>query len=291
MNRHPSEFYVKFLITLPDGQDDRYVNHAVTSLGFPGVSGEILGRLRAELQPKIPADFNPVDRYHKSTVKFLRSEGIWSLYHQDEAAHQATTLLVDLKVRDTVEKLLLGRLEHKDVAKKINSRFGVFYTATAIQTYEHYFWNVPLLKVQDWVQVFEQMDPRKEKALAILQVGPALALHATGFQQQIESKAVLREMLTGLYFDFKEWQAQPRSADRTEAMVKVARAASAIDTSLSQSDALLKDTLKGFEVFRMRSAEEGAVKDIRVLAPHGNFSGSGAKLLDAPKKDEEEAKP
>lgn len=292
MNKHPCEFYIKYLVTRPEGQDDRYVRHAVTSLGFPDVSTEILGRVRGELLPKIPAAFNPADRYHRDTVKFLRSEGIWSLYHQDDASRQATTLLVDMKVRDTVEKLLLGGMAHKDLARKVNARFGTFYTATAIQTYEHYFWNVPLLKVQDWTRVFEEMDPRREKTLAILQVGPALALHAVGFQQQIESKGVLREMLSGLYFDFREWQSQPRSSDRTEAMVKVARAAVSIDTAMSQSDALLKDTLKGFEVFRMRSAEQDAVKDIRELAPHGNFSGSGAKLLEAPQPAEkEEVKP
>lgn len=292
MNRHPSEFYIKYLVTRPEGQDDRYVRHAVTSLGFPDVTGEILGRVRGEVQPKIPAGFNPADRYHRDTVKFLRTEGIWSLYHQDEASRQATTMLVDMKSRDTIEKLLLGGMPHKDVARKVNARFGSFYTAVAVQTYEHYFWNVPLLKVQDWSAVFEQMDPRREKTMAILQVGPALALHAAGFQQQIDSKNVLREMLSGIYFDFREWQAQPRSEERTEALVKNARAAVSIDTAMSQSDALLKDTLKGFEVFRMRSAEQGAVKDIRELAPHGNFTGSGAKLLEAPEKleEEEEAK-
>jgi len=281
MNRHPCEYYIKYLISHPDAHDDRYVRHSVTSLGFPDVSNEILGRIRSEFVQTKPVNFRPTDRYHRESAKYLRTQGIWSLYHQDEAARQAATLLVDMKVRDATEKLLLGGMSHKDIARKVNARFASFYTTPAIQTYEHYFWNVSLLKVQDWASVFEQMDPRRDKTMAILQVGPALALHSAGFQQQIEAKAVLREMMSAVYFDFKEWAAQPRSMDRTDALTKNAKSAVALDNSLSQSDAQLKDTLKGFEMFRMRSAEQDSVKDIRKLAPHGNFSGSGTKLLDS----------
>ena len=117
-----------------------------------------------------------------------------------------------------------------------------------------------------------------------------MALHKMGFSQQIESTTMLKEMMEGLFFDFREWKSQPLSASRTKAMTAIARTAAAVDEQLSQADSALKDSLRAFEQFRMQHAQM-AVPDVRQIAPGGNYSGSGAKLLEAaPVPVEEEAK-
>jgi hypothetical protein len=91
-------------------------------------------------------------------------------------------------------------------------------------------------------------------------------------------------MLEGLYFDFREWKTQPLSERRTKSMTALAKAAVMVDDRLSQADSAIKDSLKAFEQFRMKHAEHTA-KDMKDLAPSGNYSGSGAKLLDEKKQE------
>jgi hypothetical protein len=93
-------------------------------------------------------------------------------------------------------------------------------------------------------------------------------------------------MLETLYFDFRDWKTQPRSEERTKALALLAKSATIIDERLSQADTAMRDSLKAFEQFRMQHAQL-EVQDVRDLAPDGNFTGSGAKLLEpVPTHDE-----
>jgi hypothetical protein len=262
----------------PEAVDDAWVASTVVSLNFPKPKPDYLAGMRAYLTPRIPAGFDPSDRYHRATNNFLREEGIWGLHHPDDNVRAANLLLTSLKPRYTVEQLLLGHLDPRDVAKKVNARFNEHQTAASIEAYRHYYWNVGLLRVEEWNEALKEYD-QLNRGVAILQVGPAMALHMTGFNQTIETKVMLRQMLEGVYFDFKEWQAQPRSFDKTKAMALQAKAACQLDFQLSQADSALRESLKAFEQFRMKHAQMSVV-DIQELAPGGNFSGSGVKLLE-----------
>lgn len=280
--RHPSENYIKYLVSLPtaDAQKDEWVRWSVETLGLPRVDPTLIQNLRGQVTAQLPASFDPSNRFHRQSMKLLRAQGIWSLWHRDESVELAISLLTDFKARDMVQKQLLGRLEPIDIAKKVNSRLQRFYTEKAIQAFEHYFWNVQSLTPAEWSALFDLIDPRREEVLALLAVGPAMALRLTGFQQHIETKTMLREMMSGIYFDYKRWEAQPLSVDRTDAMAKLARTAVQLDNQLSQSDAAIKDALKSFEMFRMETSAS-RVTDISKLTPDGAFSRSGAKLLEA----------
>jgi hypothetical protein len=216
---------------------------------------------------------------------------IWSLHNPDDAVRGAVGILPNFRIRKLVESLLLGRIESKEVAKKVNSRLGVFLTTAVVRTYAHYYWNCTLMKTQDWVDFFELYDKaERSKSLAILSNGPAMALHATGFQQHLESKEMLREMQEALFFDFRDWKEQPRSLNKTRAMTGIAKASTQVDVRLSEADSALRESLKAFEHFRMEHAE-AEIKSIDDIAPHGNFTESGAdiKELPAPKEEKAEA--
>ncbi len=286
MPRHPSERFIKFLMTPPNSfkTDDAWVGGMMTSLGFPPPDPAYLAALRYGLNQRIPATYQPGNRYHRASTSFLKEEGLYGLTFRDKATMDAQLIVTNLRARPIVEQLLLGRMEPREIAKRVNARLNEYLTAESVQAFGLYYWDVSLLSVEDWAQLYQDYDVQRANALSIVQVGPSMALHKMGFSQALESKTILKEMLEGLYFDFREWKTQPLSERRTKSMTAIAKAAVMVDDRLSQADSAIKDSLKAFEQFRMKHADQ-TPKDMKDLAPAGNFSGSGAKLLEEKKQE------
>lgn len=290
--RHPSENFIKYLMTSGHqaASDNAWIQMMVTSLNYPAPDLTYLQGLQNYLASKIPADFRPHDRLHTDSRKFLREEGIFGFHQQTKDVKEANDIVLNYRARALTESLLLGRLEARDVAKKVNSKLGMFYTEEGVDAYRHYYWQVGIMRVEDWMSLLPNPtdDLQKQNILAISQVGASMALHKTGIQQQIDSKSMLRSMQEALYFDFMEWRTKKHGSDRTKSMTNLAKAAVMVDEQLSQSDSALKDSLKAFEQFRMET-EKVAVPDVRSLAPGGNFSKSGAKLIEAKSEEKDES--
>ncbi len=288
MIRHPSENFIKYLMTSGHQQagDDNWVTWMVTNLGYPAPRADYLQWLRTDISMKVPTDFDPNNRYHRASRQFMKEEGITGIHLRDKSVGEANSIVTNLRNRFIIEQLLLGRLEPKDVAKKVNTKLATFYTADGIEAYRHYYWQVGILRVEDWAVLLEQYDQAKQNTLAIVQVGASMALHKTGIQQAIDSKSMLRTMQEALFFDFQEWKTKKHGSERTKALAALAKSAVLVDTQLSQADSAMKDSLKAFEQFRMET-EKKAVPGMDQIAPGGNYTGSGAKLLDSKTSDEE----
>ncbi len=95
-------------------------------------------------------------------------------------------------------------------------------------------------------------------------------------------------MQESLYFDFVEWRGKKHGSERTKSLTGIAKAAVMVDEQLSQSDSALKESLKAFEQFRMET-EKVAVPDVRSVATVGNFSKSGARLIEAKSREKDES--
>lgn len=289
MIRHPSENFVKYLMTSghPQSGGNDWVQMMLTSYGYPAPQAEYLIWLRSDITSKLPADFQPNNRYHAASRTFMKEEGIFGMHTRAKPVNEANSIVMNIRARATIESLLLGRIEPKEIAKKINARMASFFTEEGIDAYRHYYWQVNILRVEDWQVLFAEYEIQRNNALAISQVGAAMALHKTGFQQSIDSKSMLRTMQETLYFDFQEWRTKRHGPDRTKALTSLSKAAVMVDEQLSQADSALKDSLKAFEQFRMETAKQ-AVPDMHELAPTGNFSGSGARILEAPKDGDDD---
>lgn len=284
--RHPSEYFIKYLLTLPqpEAQDDNWIINGVQRIGYPPPVVPYVSTLRQTVMADLPVDYAPQDRYNRLSVKYLRNHGVWSLHNQSQDVQDAIQLLADIPVRKVLEQLLLGRLDPKEIASRINSRFRRFITADAVTSYGHYFYNCSLMKSADWVAFFERYDrTEQQRCMAIVQGGSGMALHKAGFRQEIETKDMLRDMLDTINFDFKEWKNAPLSKERTMAFATLAKAATGIDERLSESSTAVRDHLAVFKQWQMTHSP-GAVKGIEEIAPHGNFSESGAELKELPEK-------
>lgn len=284
--RHPSEFFIKYLLTLPQNEasDDNWITMGVQRIGYPPPIIPYIASLRQLILADYPVDYAPTDRYNRESVKYLRNHGIWSLHNQTPDVQEAIRLLADIPIRKVLEQLLLGRVEHKEIASRINSRFRRFITSETIEQYSHYFFNCALLKTNDWVAFFERYDRNEaQKSLSIIQGGSGMALHTAGFRQEIESKDILKDMMETLHYDFKDWKNAPRSKDRTMAFATLVKAVTVIDERMSESSTAVRDHLAIFKAWQMTHTP-GNVKGIEDIAPHGNFSESGAELKELPEK-------
>lgn len=290
MIRHPSENFIKYLMTSghPQSSSNDWIQMMLTSYGFPPPGTEYLIWLRSDVTSKIPADFQPSNRYHTPSRRFMKAEEIFGMHVRDPSVAEANSIVLNIRARHITESLLLGRLEPAEVAKKINAKLGAFFTEKGIDAYRHYYWQVNLLKVEDWTELFRDYEVQRQNAMAIVQVGASMALHKTGFQQAIDSKSMLRTMQETIFFDFQEWRTKKHGAERTKALATLAKSAVMVDEQLSQADSALKDSLKAFEQFRMET-EKVAVPGIDDVASIGNFSGSGARMIEAPTEGEEES--
>jgi hypothetical protein len=292
MARHPSENFIKYLMTCGHqmSASDDWIRMMVLSLNYPAPEAPYLIWLRNDLNSKIPANFRPQDRHHTESRKFIKSEGIFGFHFQSPEVIEANVIVMDGQARLKIEDMLVGRLEPLDVAKKVNTRLGTFYTEKGVGAYRHYYWQVSLLRVEDWMALMQDpaYETRRQNILSIAQVGASMALHKTGIQQQIDSKSMLRSIMETMFFDMHEWKTKKHGGEKTKAITNIAKAMVMVDNQLSQSDSALKDSLKAFEQFRMET-EKIAVPDVRSLAPGGNFSGSGAKLIEAKSEEDEES--
>jgi len=285
--RHPSEYFIKYLLTLPqpEARDDNWICTGVQRIGYPPPIIPYIASLRSIVLADFPVDYAPTDRYNRESTKYLRAHGIWSLHNQSPEVRDSIQLLADIPVRRVLEQLLLGRIDPKEIASRLNSRFRRFITADAVSSYSHYFFNCSLLKTADWISFFERYDrTEQQRFMSIIQSGGGMALHMAGFRQDIEAKDMLRDMLETINFDFKDWKNAPRSKDRTMAFATLAKAATGIDERLSESSTAVRDHLAVFKQWQMTHSAAGGVKGIEDIAPHGNFSESGAELKELPEK-------
>lgn len=288
MTRHPSENFIKYLMTSGHSHavNNAWIQTTVVNLGYPMPDLDYLVWLRADLGSKMPNGFQANNRYDNSSRKFMKSESIFGMHVRDKSVQEANQIVTNLRARSVVEQLLLGRVEAKDLAKKVNSKMATFFTSEGIEAYRHYYWNVGLLRVEDWAKLLEEYEQQRANTLAIVQVGASMALHKTGFQQQIDSKLMLRTMQEALFFDFQEWRTKKHGMDRSKALAGIAKAAVMVDNQLSQADSAMKESLKAFEQFRMET-EKRTVPGMTEVAPGGNYSNSGAKMIEAPIKEDE----
>ncbi len=285
--RHPSEYFIKYLVTLPqqEARDDNWVRQKVQYLGYPAPMTNYVATIRQGMMQDFPVDYDPTDRYNRETLKYLRKHKISTLHDPNDAdAREASQLLIDIQIRKVIEQLLLGRVPSREISARLSERFRKVVGASAIDVFGHYFFNCPIMRTNDWVQFFEQYDRSDaQRAMTIVNNGPTMALHVAGFRQELESKEMLREMMEAVMFDFRDWKSQPRSVDKTKALTALTKAASQIDERMSESSTAIQDHLQAFKAWKIKQSEK-SVKSIDELAPHGNFSESGQELKELPEK-------
>jgi hypothetical protein len=111
----------------------------------------------------------------------------------------------------------------------------------------------------------------------MLQATPELAMFHLQLQQAIDSKTMIQRTQEIAYFTIEEVSRKPGTGpDKVKAIGVLGKTIVDCHEALSTSDMALKDILKNFERFRMEHPQIPP-PDIKMLAPGGNFTGSGVE--------------
>lgn len=273
ITKHPCQNFIKYLIVA-----NQNVQDVLRSFDLPDMPLGYFDYIRTTVPPN-PPEFDPHNRYHKPSVKHLKDIGIYNLFHPDKYTTEAKGFLTDYELRPLVQDFLLARMKPIEVAKKANSKLSTLITEEAVDRYRHYFWNVNLLRIEDWAKVFA-VPSERHKITSIVRNGAGYAAHKHGFVEKIEAKEALREALGIIYFDMQDWRHKPVSSEKTKSLSIIAHDIAMIDDRLSSMDITMKETLKQFQDFKMehRNPKITGMSDTAAI---GNYSNSGRELKEA----------
>jgi len=149
--RSPSEFYLKYLVTHPDGLTTAAVRaHMHSRRLYPGPDGYI-DALRTRLFP--PKPFFPSRPKHKPSSDFLIEEGIYGLWHQNEHTKMAMSLLEQALPQEAAHAMLSVGSPPESTALLLDKRFGLPFSTQAVERYKKYFWNTDLVSRAELGQI------------------------------------------------------------------------------------------------------------------------------------------
>ena len=260
--RHPSERFILYLLTQghPGKCSNEYVLSALTRHGLPLASNDYLDGLREELLRDLPKPFLPKDPRAAKTSAFLKRHLIYALHHPNREVAEANAILTDFVIRRPVEMGLLGRVPHKKIAVQIRSKHQVQLTADGVRAYEHYFWDVRTMSLEEWADTISGTSMPylvKDQQLAALTCGGRVALHRMGLKTSIESTSMLKDMQRRLYLNFVEVDERiPISRDKAAMMIGLSNAALSIHKQVATSEQELRNLLKEFERLRLDTDQD-----------------------------------
>lgn len=282
MAKHPAHFFVKYLLIKDPLSSDAQILKTLEDWSFLSPDQSYLGFMRQKV--KVPPGFDPLNKLHRPSVKFLRDENVYELFHKTDAMEVAWAVLVDPTMRLVVEQILLARLDLKSSCQKMNAKHGWKLTVEGLEMFQHYFWNVPHLTFDEWGRFLYGRSAMYERYMGLLTAPPQLAFFHLRLEQALDSKKMIQRTQEIAYFTLEEVAQKPGvSTDKVKAINMLGKTVLDCHAALSTSDMALKDVLQQFEKWRMEHPQS-APPDIKKLAPDGNFSGSG---LEEPQKKQE----
>ena len=277
---HPAHYYARYLVLLLD-DPRKELNPALELCGLVGMD-----KLQLELavsdMTNHPPDFRPWDRQHAPSVKWLRQRRVYSLFHQDSAAEGMSSILAHRRMRETIERMLIGNVSHAEISFQLRG-LGYSVEEAAVADFRHFFWNTELMGAADWANYFREDDRGRTRDLqgqyaAARISGPQFALYRSGIKVEVDRRKVLEEVHDELYFTFQEVRALPTSEKKVEMLSTISRSLVKVSERIEAGDSALTDVLRKFEKFRMVSNAE-TLPSIQQLAPTGTMSDRGRRVL------------
>ena len=281
MAKHPSEFFIKYLLIKDEKVGNATILKTLEDWGFLSPQDTYLEFLRQDIEKPVP--FDPTNKLHRPSMKYLRDQRVHELFFPTDAVEEAWAILSDPNKRLVVEQLLLSRLDLKSAIHRINKTRNWLLTADGVSMFQHFFWNVPLLTFDEWGRFLYGRTAMYDRYMGLLTAPPQLAYHHLRLEQTLESKRMIQRTQEIAFFALEEVAQKPGvSVEKVKAIGVLGKTVIECHNALSTSDMALKDVLKQFERFRMEHPQS-APPDIKQLAPGGNFSGSGAEKNEAEK--------
>jgi hypothetical protein len=162
MIQHPARHFIYYLISRRTNKTAAIMDR-LDALGLmPSVTSYLKEQARTILAAQkvvVPPSGFTKDLKSPEAVAFLDKWKIGDFWRGTPEITQARKLLTDTPdIRRAIEIMLLGPINHSDIAARIQKRYGAPPSAVntaVIRVYAHYFWNTSCMTRSQWIRFIE----------------------------------------------------------------------------------------------------------------------------------------
>ena len=274
---HPATFYVRYLMLVQDDPRLASVNKTLAAVGLAELDRAQYAQIDADMQDQ-PRDFRPWDVSHGPSSRWLKSKKVFSLVHRDETSQGVFAVLADRRMREVVERMLVGGVGHVELAYRLRN-MGWNATEEAVADFRHYFWNTKIMGLGDWADYFRRDGSGRTRDVqdgyaAALHAGPQLALYRSGVKVEVDRKKALEDVYSELVFTFHEVRTLATDMKKVEMLASLSRSISRIHERIDATDSALQDALDKYNKFRVLT-DSSTPPSMSELAPTGTLSDTG----------------
>jgi len=279
--RHPSEYYIKFLLANSWGDEDNQVdstsvNETLKETGLPPISDEVFDRIRSKFEPPETFRFNA--KNHKPTVDFMKEEKLYSYWVSNgDMKRVFSDLLGDNNrlLQHRVHTMLMGFVPSDVIAEKVSRQYHLKESITAgmIEHYRHYFWRVENLTEKEWMELLDG-HPQYDQYIAPLLCGDQQGLFRAGFNPKYDYKLGLRDTHRQVVFRIQYMAFKPDDKKIIDLLIKLSREQRALYDILYGEGGGFEDEVREIKHWMM----EHKIPDVKTLdrlVTSGSYSGDG----------------
>lgn len=168
----PYDLFLRFLIT--QGVDSlQSINERLNSHHLPSVSDAEFCQHYDDLHQRLPGTiWSQITKKSPQGdfLKWMDPLGLKPLWEGEPRFKKRDLklcygILVDPKLRLTINGLLTKGVPHEDICKTVNPRFSCMLKPDDLAVYENAFWNPRRMARQDWRNLLEAVGPRERNIL------------------------------------------------------------------------------------------------------------------------------
>lgn len=282
--RHPSEYYVKYLLAASWGDEENILDATVVSetlkdLNLPPIDEEEFDRLRGIFDPPENYRFNSTS--HQETVEFMKREKIFSYWNSNGDMRRVMLEMVgsdNRLLQHRIHILLMGFVPSGVIAEKVSRYYHLkdSITASMVEHYRHYFWRVQNLTEREWME-FLVGDPHFDQYIAALKCGDQQALFRAGFNPKYDYKLGLRDTHRQVTYRIQYLAHQQDDKRTVDLLIKLSREQRALYDILYGEGGGFEEQVREIRHFMM----EHKIPDVKtlegLLGPKGTYSGDGTE--------------
>jgi hypothetical protein len=184
----PSEFYLKYLISHPDGLNNKAIRTHMDERRLVCGPDVYLDKLRAAMS--IPQPFFPSRPKHEPSRQFLLEEQIYGLWYRNEHTKMAVLLLTQPTAQEALHAMLTVGADFNSASLLIDKRFGIAFSVQSVNRYKKYFWNTDLVNTVELRHMCHQLasgtpPPIKSNPLVLASELPATPMSAALIQLRL----------------------------------------------------------------------------------------------------------
>ena len=286
IGRSPSEFYVKYLLSLQKYDVDMVVQIA-EDFGLCAVTPTYIRSLLRRIEP-----FPSKDMLNDRSRQWLKTQGIHDLWFPTPAVQEAYSILSEAQMRSDLEQMLLSPLKPAEIVDRLKKHYDFNLSVEGVEAFSHYFLKKSLLSADDCISLLDG-SPRGYAAATVLRTSPDMAMSVVPWviglgnpPTNITSGTVARRTRDIAFLKVLEIERHPATIAHSKMLKNYGDVIKGMEDEMRQSDVVLKDVLRVFEKFQL-NRDNRKIPTIEEVAG-GNYSQSGEADIHNPLADDDD---